>query len=78
MRQGLAWMKAHPYEAFLVETGVLLLMLGATWRALDAQAGPMMRTTMNAFDVILDLGTWAKAHSAEVMVGPLRFPPRWG
>jgi hypothetical protein len=35
VRQGLAWIKAHPTEAFLVETGVLLLMLGATWQALQ-------------------------------------------
>jgi hypothetical protein len=34
VRQGLHWIKAHPSEAFLVETGVLLLMLGATWQAM--------------------------------------------
>jgi hypothetical protein len=37
VRQGLQWIKTHPYEAFLVETGVLLLMLGATWQALQWQ-----------------------------------------
>jgi hypothetical protein len=31
MNQLLRWMKAHPYQAFVVEMGVLLLMLGATW-----------------------------------------------
>jgi hypothetical protein len=35
VRQGLAWIKAHPTEAFLVETGMLLLMLGATWQAMQ-------------------------------------------
>jgi hypothetical protein len=35
VRQGLQWIKANPTEAFLVETGVLLLMLGATWQALQ-------------------------------------------
>ena len=33
---------------------------------------------MNAFDVILDLGTWAKAHSAEVMVGAIAIPAAMG
>jgi hypothetical protein len=35
VRQGLQWIKANPTEAFLVETGALLLMLGATWQALQ-------------------------------------------
>jgi hypothetical protein len=30
----LRWIKAHPYQAFVVETGFLLLMMGATWGAL--------------------------------------------
>jgi hypothetical protein len=34
MQQGLDWIKANPFEAFLLETGLVLLMMSATWRLL--------------------------------------------
>src|SRR4029453_5362232 len=46
---------------------------GRPWNGGSRGVAPMS-TMMNAFNVIHDLGTWAKAHSAEVMVGTIVIP----